>query len=448
MTRRNSDSPLMLEVGLLAADRINVLLHGNFRASSGETVSGEMTFGPDDAGVEYLPVNEDASFTVQAMRIGIGFHWDSLHDLTFRGGFRIAAADGGAIRIINMVDMEEYLRSVISSEMSQNSSGALLRAHAVISRSWVLAQILHRGSKRQAASFVDTPGEIIRWWDREDHDGFDVCADDHCQRYQGITEAVNPEVERAVVETRGLVLADMEGNLVDARFSKCCGGATELFSSCWSSEERHPSLQGFSDSPHPGDLPDLSSEESARAWIMGRPEAFCADVPRRELSQVLKDYDLTTRDFYRWQVKWDAIELTENIHTRLPGERLGRVVALVPVERGTSGRIVRLLIKGTEGEVTVGKELLIRKVLSTSHLYSSAFVVETGPVDEDGYPESFTLHGAGWGHGVGLCQIGAAAMGEMGYGWREILSHYFPGSSLVDASSLKGSSSLRKEGGL
>lgn len=445
MTKPSADQPSIdarkLHVGLMAAPEIELSLHGDFiNRTTGALCSGELKLTAADTGLQLDPATGGCAFTVRDMRIGIGYHWDSHRDLTFEGGLQVIA-EGDAIRLVNIIDVERYLCSVISSEMSADASAALLRAHTVISRSWVLSQTLHRGAVRKDDALMGlTDGdaaepEIVRWWDREDHDGYDVCADDHCQRYQGITAAHRPEVTAAVADTADLVLADSGGNLVDARFSKCCGGITEEFGTCWSPEETHECLRAFGDNSSRA-MATMATEADARRWILSRPAAYCAETTPEILRQVLNDYDRATTDFYRWKVVYSADELAALLAEKLPEVPLGRIRELRPLERGASGRISRLRICGSERSVVIGKELMIRRVLSRTHLYSSAFCVDHIDPDADGYPSRFEICGAGWGHGVGLCQIGAAVMGERGYGWRDILEHYFPGSRLRPISDL------------
>ncbi len=303
----------------------------------------------------------------------------------------------------------------------------------MISRSWLLAQIEKHNridtgdTAKHPMRVSDT--EICRWQDREDHELFDVCADDHCQRYQGTTRQTTEAVDLAVNETAGMVLTDKDGELCDARFSKCCGGVFEEFENCWEPIHYHY-LKATRDSEKPSAFPDLKVEENAKAWIEGAPEAFCNTRDKEILGQVLNNYDQETTDFYRWTVEYTQDELGALIKER-SGIDYGKILALEPIHRGTSGRLVRLRIIGTKRTMTIGKELEIRRTLSTSHLYSSAFVVEVPSRDADGVPESFRLRGAGWGHGVGLCQIGAAVMGARGYNFRQILEHYYADSSLT-----------------
>ncbi len=363
---------------------------------------------------------------VADVTIGIGFHWERRQTQRFAGTVELHPLPDGRTRVVNRVDAEEYLRSVISSEMNATSSAELLKAHAVISRRWLFAQL----RLTRCLTFPGTPTsesrecageEIIKWYDRDDHTDFDVCADDHCQRYQGVTRASTPQVDIAVSETAGMVLATADGYLCDTRFSKCCGGVTETFENCWESRH-HPYLTALADTATPTHIPPgLHTEEGAAKWIKSAPvECHCNTSDSRVLSQVLNDFDQeTTPDFFRWTVRYSQRELSELI-ARRSGLDFGTVTSLTPLERGASGRITRLRITGTRLTRTVGKELEIRRWLSDSHLRSSAFTVERGT---DG---SFTLHGAGWGHGVGLCQIGAAMMAEKGYSYREILAHYFP----------------------
>ncbi len=364
----------------------------------------------------------DGTTIVEGVVIGKDFHWEQRQTQRFAG--EILEHNG---QIINRIGLEDYLRSVISSEMSATSSIELLKAHAIISRSWVMAQL--RATRALAAkgeAVEDNPladGEIRQWFDKDDHSSFDVCSDDHCQRYQGITRITSPAVDSAVDATRGVVLV-ANGEICDARFSKCCGGAFELFENCW--QPRHHSyLSAGRDWPH-SQLPDLTVEEIAREWILSRPDSFCADTPTEVLKQVLNDFDRnTTPDFFRWTQRYSQSEISELVNRR-SGLDFGTVLALEPLTRGSSGRITRLRIVGSRLTKVIGKELIIRRWLSESHLYSSAFVVEREGTD-------FILRGAGWGHGVGLCQIGAAMMAHKGYDFKKILQHYFPNSELWHA---------------
>ena len=381
--------------------------------------------------VEFAPSSAEDCFELCDVTIGVNFHWERKEDQTFRGSLRLIV-ENGKITAINILPVEEYLLSVISSEMSATASLELLKAHAVISRSWLLSQI--EKNKEIAASDVKyepstvTDTEIVRWYDREDHVNFDVCADDHCQRYQGITRESTPKVREAIGATFGQVLM-YDGKLCDARFSKSCGGVFEEFENCWE-PKHHDYLVARRDSANPMDFPDLTIEENARKWILEAPEAFCNTTDKVILSQVLNSYDQETVDFYRWKVEYTQNELSELIKKR-SGIDYGEIVDLVPVARGTSGRLYRLKIVGTKRTMIIGKELEIRRTLSPSHLYSSAFVVEKEG-GCNGVPEKFIIRGAGWGHGVGLCQIGAAVMGEKGYDYRQILQHYFIGSEITE----------------
>ncbi len=319
----------------------------------------------------------EASFILHDVVIGIDFHWQQKRSLKFAGGLKFIV-EGDMIRAVNCVGAEDYLLSVISSEMKSSASIELLKAHAVISRSWLARRLLERRDSGEGP-----------------HTDFDVCADDHCQRYQGLTMAVGETVHRAIDETWGQLLK-YRGEICDARYSKCCGGRTELFSSCWEDV----------------DFPYLQSVE----------DPFCDCENSQILSQVLNDYDMETRDFHDWTVRYTPSELAALVRSRT-GKELGEITALEPLKRGPSGRIFSLRITGTLGSVTLGKELRIRRCLSETHLKSSAFTVERDHGD-------FVLHGRGWGHGVGLCQIGAAAMAEQGYDYRQILEHYYEGTEV------------------
>ena len=381
----------------------------------------EITFVPENA--------ESNNFTLHAVTIGVAFHWQRNENQTFRGDLRFII-ENDRITAVNILPVEEYLLSVISSEMSATSSAELLKAHAVISRSWLLAQMektarLKAGEEKYKTSIV-TDTEITRWYDREDHNNFDVCADDHCQRYQGITRASTPVVEEAVRETSGEVLMN-DGQICDARYSKCCGGITELFENAWEPLS-HPYLQKVIDNKYmpSGFSDDLTIEANAVKWIMGVPDAFCNTKDKKTLRQVLNNYDQETNDFFRWKVTYSQRELSTLVREKT-GIDFGMISDIEPVTRGTSGRIVRLRIKGERKTMIIGKELEIRKALSKTHLYSSAFFVEKRIEKGETH---FILHGAGWGHGVGLCQIGAAVMGASGYSYRSILLHYFVNSTL------------------
>src|SRR5262249_51804421 len=381
-----------------------------------------------DRQLVFSPVDPaKARFTVHGVTIGIQFHWERQESQTFEGGLVLAASRDG-INVINEIPIESYLTSVISSEMSASSPGELLRAHAIVSRSWLLSQLNGGASSKQAPEKAAGNAEIIRWYDRESHAGFDVCADDHCQRYQGSTKAHSTAAFEAVEHTRGQALV-FGGQICDARYSKSCGGMTEAYSSAWQ-DVTVPYLQPVYDGPGEpeGFAFPLSDEGNARRWITSSPPAFCNVHSAELLARILPGFDQETRDFYRWRVEYSADELSDLLARRLEID-FGRILDLDAILRGESGRIVKLRISGDKRSMTIGKELEIRKALSHSHLYSSAFVVEKEVDPSTGKPK-FKLAGAGWGHGVGLCQIGAAAMAEAGHHHREILSHYFRGASI------------------
>lgn len=387
--------------------------------------------------LSFTPQQDTSSFfELQDVTIGINFHWERKEVQRFKGELKIIVEDD-RLTAINIIPIEDYLTSVISSEMSATASLELLKAHAVISRSWLLNKLKVANGKLKVIMHPDNtanfelstlPSQLIKWYDHEAHKNFDVCADDHCQRYQGITRTSTPQAIEAVFATRGEVLM-YEEEICDARFSKCCGGAFEEFQNCWENV-KHPYLIGQRDSKTETRLPDLTKEAEADKWIRTSPAAFCNTHNKQVLSQVLNNYDQETTDFYRWRVCYSQQELSELIHKR-SGIEFGKIIDLIPVERGTSGRLVRLKIVGTLRTLIIGKELEIRRTLSSSHLYSSAFVVDKEyKEDEKEIPSRFILTGSGRGHGVGLCQIGAAVMGEQGYKYKEILSHYYPGSAI------------------
>ena len=429
-----------ISVGIVNAQEIHFSLNGNYFAK-GETVCGDQVVTFNEGGIlwngnlyrelTFTPQEESNSFSLYDVTIGINFHWERQETQIFMGTLRFVVHED-KITAINQLSVEDYLTSVISSEMSATSSLELLKAHAVVSRSWLFAQIEKRKALKDTGgdffSFTKTKEEYIRWYDREDHTIFDVCADDHCQRYQGITKASNATVAEAVRATRGQLL--MYGNKVcDARFSKCCGGATEEFEYCW--EEKHyPYLTAVRDAEEEEhrELPDLTQEKEAQYWIRKAPHSFCDTHDAKILSQILNNYDQETTDFYRWHIRYSQEELAEIIRNNTKTD-YGDIIDLIPVERGKSGRICKLKIVGTLKTLTIGKELEIRRTLSTSHLFSSAFIVDKGEL-VDGIPQWFFISGAGWGHGVGLCQIGAAVMGEKGYKYDEILLHYYKGAEI------------------
>lgn len=397
----------------------------------------KLSFEPIDAATD--------AFELIDVTIGINFHWERKENQRFLGALKFIV-ENEKLTAINVLSVEDYLTSVISSEMSATASLELLKAHAVISRSWLLASLksLISGRDVLSASLPNNsppPEETIKWYERDAHTRFDVCADDHCQRYQGVTRASTEIVKQAIEATRGQVLMSDE-KICDARFSKCCGGAFEEFQYCWE-DKQYPYLEKQRDfrifnpktcdlsfeATQPGKgLPDLTRESEAEQWIRTSPPAFCNTKDKNVLSQVLNNYDQETTDFYRWKVEYTQQELSELIKDR-SGIDYGQIIDLIPVARGTSGRLWKLKIVGTKRTLTIGKELEIRRTLSTSHLYSSAFVVDKADVNE-GIPGRFTLTGAGWGHGVGLCQIGAAVMGEQGYTYDAILLHYYTGATI------------------
>ncbi len=451
-----------VSVGIMADILIDITLHGKFKIWG---VNNGVTWERDDwrawgghfgvnwnsqekvqfdiDGIQtwfwdalyFEPMDDNCSFTLHGVTIGVSFHWRRKEDQTFKGTLKFIV-ENGKLTAINIVPVEDYLTSVISSEMSAKASLELLKAHAVISRSWLLAQIQHKPADSSKADSVMSDlqpslsgdgDENIRWWDRDDHVNYDVCADDHCQRYQGITRASTPAVEQAIAQTWGEVLMH-GGQLCDARFSKSCGGVLEEFENCWQ-DHHHDYLVARRDGEDEQDFPDLTREDNAAEWILSSPAAFCNTHDPEILSQVLNDYDQETTDFYRWRIEYTQEQLSDLI-ARRTGVDYGRIRDLQPVARGTSGRLYKMRIVGEKRSQIIGKELAIRYALSETALYSSAFVVERHDIGADGYPAKFVLRGAGWGHGVGLCQIGAAVMGAKGYDYKQILLHYFAGAQI------------------
>lgn len=432
----------VLAVGILeGVPEIRCTFHTPYRTDDGTTVKGAFSarIGPDGISLRdekgelhgrgstlRFVGSPEARFEIRDVTIGIQFHWERKEDQIFEGDLRLAARPDGSITVINDIALERYLTSVISSEMSAEASLEFLRAHAITSRSWLVAMLDHRAeaARDRNAGRIESPDRVVRWYDREDHDLFDVCADDHCQRYQGVTKILSTVAGEAVASTRGVFLVSA-GRVCDARFYKACGGRTEEFHNAW--EDRMvPYLQSVSDGPD--EVPPITNEEAARRWIDSAPPSYCNTRDPKLLSKILPSFDQETTDFFRWRVEYERTEL-EDLLRRKSGIDVGDVLSLEPIVRGPSGRIVHLKIVGRKRSVTVGKELEIRKWLSPSHLYSSAFTVET--IGNPGAaPERFILHGAGWGHGVGLCQIGAAVMAERGSSAESIVQHYFRSAEL------------------
>ena len=406
----NSKEP-NVTVGIVSGEKISFVLNDPFIAK-GEVITGSQTVEFLEGGIlwrgtqyrelTFTPQSENASFSLNDVTIGVNFHWERKETQVFEGTLRIVV-EADKIVAINELPVEKYLTSVISSEMSATASPEFLKAHAVISRSWLLAQMekrrQHENGNDSFFSFTKKDDELIRWYDREDHTIFDVCADDHCQRYQGITKACNEHVGQAIQETRGQILTYGE-DICDARFSKCCGGQTEEFQYCW--------------------------EDTPKPYLVSFQDPYCNTNDKKILSQVLNDFDQETPHFYRWTVEYTEEQLSELVCRKLK-EDFGTITDLIPLERGKSGRIWKLKIVGTKKTFTIGKELEIRRTLSDTHLLSSAFEVEKIATSEG---NKFILHGKGWGHGVGLCQIGAAVMGEQGKTYDEILLFYYRGAQI------------------
>jgi stage II sporulation protein D len=437
-----------ISVGILSGKEIKFELHGEFVFNgNNQTLSGVFTAKIVDnkivvkrgdekfeSGAEFILEPQDfrvESFLIKDVIIGVEFHWERKEKQRFRGALKLRK-EGENISAINILPIEDYLTSVVSSEMSAKSSIQLLKAHAIISRSWLLAQIeksnyIKTGQEKYVTVY-ETEKERIKWYDREDHSNFDVCADDHCQRYQGITKVFTEGANEAVKQTRGIVLTS-DDKLCDARYSKSCGGISESFENVWEPLKYNylQSVVDYKFEPE-GYNTDFSKESNAEKWIKGNPTAYCNTTDKKVLAQILLDYDQETKDFYRWKVEYTQEQLSSLI-ARKSGIDFGDILDLTPIERGLSARLIRLKITGSKKTLIIGKELEIRRVLSESHLYSSAFVVEKKDV-EGGIPKKFVLYGAGWGHGVGLCQIGAAVMASKGHQFDEILLHYFRNAKL------------------
>ena len=435
-----------ISIGILTSEQINFDLYGEFTSPGlSKKISGRYNARLENdkivveqegkiilSGLEIIITPnemETESFLLRDVIIGKSFHWEKKENQRFRGELKLIKEEN-KITAVNNISLEEYLTSVVSSEMSANSSLQLLKAHAIVSRGWLLAQLENKrnnSSQKSINEFI-TENEIIRWYDREDHANYDLCADDHCQRYQGVTKIINDNAINAVESTRGLVLV-YDNKICDTRYSKCCGGMSESFENVWEPVKHHY-LAPIVDYKFEldGIDYDLTQEQPAEHWIKSNPHAFCNTTDKKILSQILPEFDRQTDNFFRWQVEYSQEELSENIKTK-SGIDFGNIIDLIPIERGYSGRINKLKIMGDKKVLTIGKELEIRKTLSKSHLYSSAFIAikEMKPGE---IPVKFVLKGAGWGHGVGLCQIGAAVMGARGYDFDAILLHYFKAAKI------------------
>jgi stage II sporulation protein D len=428
-----------ITVGIIEHEQeINGVFHGFYELPNSVRLQGPFTVRSekstlilaDNEGIEVIRGTEirchalnEATFTLCNVTIGIHFHWERKENQSFEGNLNVLANADGTISAINEIGVEKYLESVISSEMNSEAPIELLKAHAITSRSWLVA-MLERKNKLKGLHVPfkqpqEIKDEILLWYDREDHEHFDVCADDHCQRYQGITKMISKGAEEAVTATRGKFIL-YNNEICDARFSKVCGGRTELFENTWE-EATIPYLQSISDSAQT--YPQLLSEEDINRWILSSPDVYCNTSDVKILKQVLPSFDQETIDFFRWKVEYTQEQLVDILHTK-SGIDFGMIQDIIPLLRGSSGRIYKLKVVGSKRTVIVGKELEIRRWFSQSHLYSSAFIIEIKR-DANGRPERFILTGAGWGHGVGLCQVGAAVMAVNGYEADEILNHYF-----------------------
>ena len=434
-----------ITVGIIdRAISISGLFDASFSIPGGRSVAGRFSANAghgtivllDEAGIEAarsrtirLEAPENGTFTLFNVLIGIRFHWERPEDQTFLGNLVLLLREDGTMAVIDEIPAEAYLRSVVSSEMSPRAPLEFLKAHAVLSRSWLLAAVEGKAGKKRtglsAGGAAEENGTIIRWYGRGEHDLFDVCADDHCQRYQGTTKIASARPGEAVAATRGMVLTYGD-EICDARYSKACGGLTEEFGTAWENA-RVPYLKSVPDSTE-AHRP-VETEEQARQWIVSRPEAYCRVEDEDFLREVLPGFDQETKGFFRWTVEYSAQELSRIVHEKSSID-FGSIREIRPLVRGPSGRVSLLKIIGSKATFAVGKELEIRRWLSPTHLLSSAFVVDAR-YDCRGEVEAFTFHGAGWGHGVGLCQIGAAAMAGRGFSAEQILSHYFAGTQIT-----------------
>ena len=433
------DQEPKIKVALLQNyNEVHIALSGRFSLPDGHAIDGQITVKADKGLILLIDSSEKdimkqkeilllaaegSSFTVFDVKIGIDFHWQRSQEQSFCGNLFLSAGSGSSFNLINEISLEDYLRSVISSEMSASAPLEFLKAQAVAARSWLVSMLEKKKTARYFPQ-LKNENEIIVWQDVNDHKEFDVCADDHCQRYQGITRIISENVHEAIKETRGLYLI-YAGEICDARYYKSCGGQTEIYSTAWE-DKNYDYLSNVSDDV--GRHSPVRSEREAIRWLTGSPGAYCNTTDKKLLSKILPAFDQETPDFYRWQVIYSRKELEEIIRKKA-GIDFGELRDLIPLKRGPSGRIYKLKIEGSKRVIVVGKELEIRRWLSVSHLLSSAFVVlKTSAVD--GSVENFNLIGGGWGHGVGLCQIGAAVMAAKGFKAEEILAHYFTSAEI------------------
>lgn len=437
-----------VSVGILTEAKIIFELYGDFKTSGlKQTFSGRFDAevkenriickrGEEKIEISdeiiFKPLDEDTdSFLIKDVTIGVKFHWERKEKQRFQGSLKLKKYNNKIV-VINILPLEKYLVSVISSEISSKSSIQLLKSHAIVSRSWILAQLEKQNAAKKESKDYETQfeseTEIIKWYDRKEHLLFDVCADDHCQRYQGVTKIFSNTALNAIEETKGIVLI-YDDVICDTRYSKSCGGVTESFENVWESKDYAylSSVVDYKYYPENYNL-NFSNENIAKKWIKGNPSGYCNTSDQRILSQVLLDFDQETKDFYRWKVEYSQKELSDIIRTKSNID-YGEIIDLVPVERGDSSRLIKLKIIGTKKVLTIGKELEIRRVLSPSHLYSSAIIIDKYDI-QNNIPQKFIISGAGWGHGVGLCQIGAAVMASIGHQFDEILLHYFKEAKL------------------
>lgn len=428
-----------IKVALLQNSKeAHIVLNGNFSLPDGRRASGRYVVHADNGkislanpkGEEFIRQEEiwlesakESFFTVSDVKIGIDFHWQRMQEQSFRGKLILSVSSASSFSLINEIRLEDYLESVISSEMSADAPLEFLKAQAIVARSWLVSMLTKKKAARSSTQ-IKNKNEIVVWQDVNDHEGFDVCADDHCQRYQGITRIVSENVHEAIERTRGHFLI-YEGGICDARYYKCCGGQTEVFATAWE-DKRYDYLSNVSDDVDPHS--PVRSESDAKRWLTGRPRAYCNTTNEKLLKQILPAFDQETPDFYRWHVLYTKEEL-ESIILKKSGIDFGHLLNIEPLERGPSGRISRLKIEGSKKTIIVGKELEIRRWLSPSHLLSSAFLISEER-NANGEISRFILNGGGWGHGVGLCQIGAAVMASKGFKAEEILAHYFTGAIL------------------
>lgn len=358
--------------------------------------------------IEIVQDKNDSYITLKSVIAGRGFHWAKHIEvkLAFKLEFSVRE---GSLLVINEMPIEEYLACVATSEMSAECPESYIEAQTIVARSWMLANV------EQKHTYL----------------GFDVCNDDCCQRFQGVNN-LTPHSKKAADNTRGQVLL-YENEIVDARYSKSCGGVMEKFENLWENSPKDY-MQNKSDSHNEFNV-DLTKESELKTWVNTVPKSFCSPhyIKEEELHKYLGHVDEQSK-YFRWKVETTQEELVENIKDKLDID-ICFVLLLIPIKRAGSGRILELEISyldsnNIKNTLIIYKDYEVRRVLHKMFLYSSAMTIDAINENDSKYPTKFVLNGAGWGHGAGLCQIGGIGMSLAGYRTDEIVKHYYPGAEL------------------